>query len=291
MNLPPQRYFTPLRYPGGKAKIAPFFRALIESNSLADGEYVEPYCGGAGIALDLLFHEYVSRVHLNDVDRMVNLFWNVVLADTESLCRRIRDTKLSVTTWKRQREIIRNPAGKSEIDCAFAFLLLNRTNRSGIIRGGVIGGLDQSGPWKIDARFNGPELIRRIKKIARYRERIVVTCTDAMKFLKISQRTFGEKALVYLDPPYFQSGRRLYTNSYDKTDHAHLAKMVLKRLRRNWVVSYDNVAEILRLYRGVRRRVYSLSYSAAEKKRGNEVMFFSADLTIPKNYPLFSPVP
>ena len=81
MSDPDQRliHFTPLRYPGGKAKLAPYVKNLMKVNRLLDGEYVEPYAGSAAIALELLFHEYVSKIHINDISRPVHAFWKSAL--------------------------------------------------------------------------------------------------------------------------------------------------------------------------------------------------------------------
>ena len=85
-------HFTPLRYPGGKGKLAAYIKRLMKENRLLDGEYVEPYAGGAAIALELLFHEYVSAMHINDVSVPVHAFWKSVLKHTEELAKLIIDT-------------------------------------------------------------------------------------------------------------------------------------------------------------------------------------------------------
>jgi DNA adenine methylase len=50
---------------------------------------------------------------------------------------------------------------------------------------------------------------------------------------------------------------------------------------RYWVVSYDNVSQINRLYSGFRKIVYNVGYSAREVRTGKEVMFFSPNMDIP----------
>ena len=102
-------HFTPLRYPGGKAKLALYVKRLMKENRLLDGEYVEPYAGGAAIALELLFHEYVSRIHINDVSKPVHAFWKSVLGHTEDFCRRIIKSPLTVAQWDKQKLILDNP--------------------------------------------------------------------------------------------------------------------------------------------------------------------------------------
>src|ERR1035438_7770749 len=158
-DQPAQRrliHFTPLRYPGGKAKLASYVKSLMKENRLLDGEYVEPYAGGAAIALELLFHEYVSRIHINDISKPVYAFWRSILRRTDDFCRRVRNTSLTVAAWDKQKYALQNPRDHDDLDLGFAMFFLNRTNRSGILNGGIIGGRDQTGPWKIDARYNAP---------------------------------------------------------------------------------------------------------------------------------------
>lgn len=219
-------HFTPLRYPGGKAKLAAFVKSLMKENRLLDGEYVEPYAGGAAIALELLFHEYVERIHINEVSRPVHAFWRAVLDHTEALCKLVYDTKLTVAAWDKQRRVIEAPKKHDALTLGFATFFLNRTNRSGILNGGIIGGRDQTGPWKIDARYNAPELVNRIQSIAAMRDRIKLTRKDALVFLKAGAEKWPQKTLVYLDPPYYVKGRDLYYDFYKPEDHASVAEFV-----------------------------------------------------------------
>ena len=275
-------HFTPLRYPGGKGKLAAYIKCLMKTNRLLDGEYVEPYAGGAAIALELLFHEYVSRIHINDVSRPVHAFWKSVLQHTEELCRLVIDTPLTVKSWDQQKQVLANPAEHDEITLGFATFFLNRTNRSGILNGGIIGGRDQSGPWKIDARFNAPELVHRITAIAGMKGRISLTCQDALKFLKTGITRWPEKTLIYLDPPYYVKGRELYYDFYQHEDHERVASFVTDKIvRQSWIVSYDNVQAIRDLYTGSHHVTYDIGYSARSARRGSEVMFFCDGLEVP----------
>lgn len=275
-------HFTPLRYPGGKGKLAPFVKRLIELNHLNDGEYAEPYAGGAGIALELLFHEYVATIHINDISRPVYSFWKSVLSHTDALTRLVRDTPLTVRSWDKQKLIFSNQDEHDDVALGFATFFLNRTNRSGILNGGIIGGRDQSGPWKIDARFNASELIHRIEAIARLSRRINVSREDAYDFLSARLNVLPKNSLIYLDPPYYVKGKALYYDYYTHDDHMRVAKLMTKRLRRwRWIVSYDNVPAVRKMYAGCRSLVYKVGYSAREFRRGSEVMFFCDHLQVP----------
>ena len=156
----------------------------MKENRLLDGEYLGPYTGDAAVALELLFHEYVSRIHINDVSKPVHAFSESVLDHTEEFCRLILRIPLTVAQWDKQKQLLENSAKYEDIELGFATFFLNRTNRSGILNGGSIGGRNQTVPWRIDARFNAKELVHRVEAIARMREKIKLTRLDALKFLK-----------------------------------------------------------------------------------------------------------
>ena len=275
-------HFTPLRYPGGKGKLAAFIKRLMKENRLLDGEYVEPYAGGAAIALELLIHEYVSRIHINDVSKPVHAFWKSVLNHTDALAKRVIDTPLTVKAWDNQKRIMEHTADHDDLTLGFATFFLNRTNRSGILNGGIIGGRDQTGPWKIDARYNARELVHRIEAIARMKNRIHLTRQDALRFLKSGVNKWPEKTLIYLDPPYYVKGRDLYYDFYEPKDHESVANFVRTGItKQRWVVSYDNEPAIRKLYSEAPHIVYDIGYSARSAKQGSEVMFFGDGLKIP----------
>jgi len=274
-------HFTPLRYPGGKAKLAAYVKLLLTENRLLDGEYVEPYAGGSGIALELLFHEYVSRIHINDISRPIHAFWKAVLDHTEDLCRLVANTPLTVKSWDQQRLVVDNPAQHEILTLGFATFFLNRTNRSGILNGGIIGGRDQTGPWKIDARYNSKELIHRIEAVASLKSRIRLSRRDALRFLESGIGKWPEKTLIYLDPPYYVKGRHLYDDFYREQDHQSVAEFVGSITRQKWIVSYDNEPAIRKLYKGYPHIVYDIGYSARAASKGSEVMFFGPGLKVP----------
>jgi DNA adenine methylase len=272
---------TPLRYPGGKGKLTEFVKLVFEENELLGGHYAEPYAGGAGVALNLLMLQYAACIHLNDIDPAVFAFWHSVLNFTEELCKSIRDAKLNVKERARQKAIQADMKNHSLLEIGFSTFYLNRTNRSGILNGGVIGGNDQTGEWKIDARFNKIELCRRVETIALYRSRIRLYNLDAADLIIDVLPSLPKSSLVYLDPPYYENADRLYRNHYKHDDHAAIANLVINKITLPWIVSYDNTPEICKMYRGISTIKYGMTYSAQEYYKGSEVMFFSPSLTVP----------
>jgi DNA adenine methylase len=260
----------------------------MSANDLLDGEYVEPYAGGAGIALELLLQEYVSRIHINDISQLVHSFWWSVLHRTENLCRLIVDTPRTVEAWDKQKRVLMSPSEYSQLEVGFATFFLNRTNRSGILNGGIIGGRNQTGPWKIDARYNVRDLVARIEAIAKLRSRIALTKLDAVTFLSVGIRKWPKKTLIYLDPPYYEKGRELYYDFYNNDDHMAVANYMQGHVSdQQWIVSYDNVKPIRDMYSARRHCTYSIGYSARGSRQGSEVMFFCDTLKVP---PLVGPV-
>lgn len=276
------RYKTPLRYPGGKQRLAPFIREVMAENNLLGGDYIEPYAGGAGVAMELLLAGDVARVHLNDASPALHAFWRSILDETEEFCRRIACASMTVAEWRRQKSIMVDHANASMMDLGFSLFFLNRCNRSGIPSGGVIGGLEQSGPWKMDARFNRKTLIARVEAIAYRRDLVKVSNLDAVDFLTTKLVGMPKKSLVYLDPPYFKKADRLYLNHYTAEDHAHIAQVIQKKVRIPWVVSYDCAPEILGHYATRQFFMYDLQYNAANAYKGREAFFFSDSIRIPK---------
>ncbi len=275
------RPLTPLRYPGGKSAFAPFIKSLLEQNDLVGGHYLEPFAGGAGVAIDLLLNGYCSDIHINDFDEAIYHFWKAIVQDTESFLKKLHDTDITIEEWHRQKEILANPEQHSPLEFGFAAFFLNRTNRSGILKAGVIGGKNQTGNYKLDARFNKISLTNRIQNIAQHAKNIHIYNEDALALLGQVDELLPEQSLIYLDPPYYVKGQGLYRNFYQHDDHVAI-KDALGKTKRKWIVSYDNNPEIKTIYKDYIQDEYILGYCAYHKTKGSEVMIYGKDLINPK---------
>jgi DNA adenine methylase len=279
------RFYSPLRYPGGKGKISKYFKDLLQTNNLRESIYVEPYAGGASVALSLLIDGYVSRIIINDIDLSIYAFWHSVLNQPDKLCNLIEKTPVNIKTWEDQKEIQKNKVRTGLLELGFSTFFLNRTNRSGIIRAGVIGGKKQQGKWKIDARYNQKDLIERIKLIASHKDRIELHNKDAVVLINELSKKLPKNALFYLDPPYHVKGKDLYLNHYVDKDHKDIAEAIKKLNKQRWVITYDNAPLIRDLYSSYKQVKYFLRYSAAKSKKGEELMIFSRNIYVPMNSP------
>lgn len=273
--------FSPLRYPGGKGKLAAYITDLASKNGLVGGHYAEPFAGGAAVALDLLFSGVVKHVHINDLDPCVHAFWNSAVVQTDAFVELIFRTDVTIDAWKRARETKQRWHQFSELEVGFATFFLSRTNRSGILNGGPIGGLQQEGKWKLDCRFNKSELASRVRRIGFFRSRITVTGLDAKAFLTEARSSLPENTLWYIDPPYYQKGATLYKNHFTHADHVELAEQVFKLPRGRWIVSYDNAPEISQIYGDYEQEIFSVNYTARSYSRGSEIMIFAPGVSRP----------
>lgn len=274
-------FYSPLRYPGGKNKLSKFVAEVCVRNNV-NGHYVEPYAGGASVALFLLLNGYVKKITINDSDRAIYAFWYAVKNQTEVFCELIQKTDVTLENWNKCREIQKNKKEASLLELGFSTFFLNRTNVSGILDGGVIGGREQKGKYKIDCRFNKEALIKRIRVIGEHKKNIEVCNLDALDLIKkIKKISRNDNTIFYFDPPYYLKGASLYLNHYKHDDHEKVSEAIKGIENIRWIVSYDDTQEIKKLYRACKSAKLTLPHTARERKIGEEVLFFSKGLIVP----------
>jgi DNA adenine methylase len=280
-----RRYLSPLRYPGGKARLAPFLGGLIKSQARQSKIYVEPFAGGAGAALLLLVDEYVEAIELNDLDAGIVAFWNAVFFHTDALVERITNAKVTIREWRKQREVFHSSHANDPVERGYATFFLNRTSRSGILDARPIGGLDQAGEWSVDARFNREALAERVAYLGRYRQRVRVHHRDGLSFLRSHLKRHFADAFYYIDPPYLNNGADLYLDTMTWKDHERLADMLASN-EAKWVLTYDNDRRVSKLYPKNKRVKFAIAHSAAVQHIGTEFVVFSNSLRPPTSKPV-----
>jgi len=273
---------SPLRYPGGKGAFFTYIAEIMKYNELCGGRYFEPFAGGAGVALALLSSNIASDVVLNDADYHIYCFWASILNENERFINTIWNTNLSITEWYKQKTIYDESEKYSVFEVGFSAFFLNRCNRSGILAGaGPIGGYEQKGSWRLDARFNKNDLTNRIADIGALKNRILVSNRDAIEFLTEYLPRERENALVYVDPPYVSAGKRLYLNLYSSEDHRNLADYLLRQVNLKWIMTYDDNTLIRELYSPCQKWVYNLGYSLQSKQKGKELLIAPRYIQLP----------
>ncbi len=277
--------FSPLRYPGGKSRITKTIETIltkIDNNNKIT--YIEPFAGGAGIAINLLLAEKVEKIVINDYDKAVYSFWRAIKEKPESFIKLIYDVPINIDEWYRQKRIYTENNKKYSLQLGFAAFYLNRTNRSGILNAGPIGGYSQNGNYKMNVRFNKQLLIEKIKNISLKKKNIYIYNKEVRSFIVNVLPKFGNRSFVYLDPPYFNNGQRLYQNFFTLEDHKQIAQYICQNIHCPWIITYDDVPEIKMIYSNYEQRTFQLNYSAANKGNGTEIMIFKSRNLIPDQW-------
>lgn len=283
--------FSPFRYPGGKSQLYPFVKNLIELNQ-THGTYIEPFAGGSATGLKLLFKGDVNHIIINDFDTSIYSVWHAILNHPDYLIKLIRDVpfdyyqpgsdETNIQYWKQQHEIyFENMGNPTSIELAFATFFLNRTNVSGIITGGPLGGWGQQ-KNKISARFNKKTMIDKIMAIYAKRDSITISNVDALELIPMLPKQYAtDNTFIFFDPPYIDQGSKLYFSSLTDDDHSRLAKEILSLRQYKWIVTYDHAPLVNHLYHSANGRYeYQLNYSANSKNRGKAPEYlFSSPVT------------
>lgn len=265
---------SPLRYPGGKSKLYGLIESIISQYSDMVDTYVEPFAGGAAIALQLLQNNRVKKVIINDINIGIYSFWDSVCNQTDDFLKLLYDTKINIENYELQKQIYENEK-RASLELGFATFFLNRTNFSGVLEAGPIGGYNQTGKYLIDARFNKIDLSKKIQKIAQFSSNIAIFNLDILDFIKQVEKK-KRKIFTYFDPPYFVKGKALYTNFLEKEDHLMIYNEI-KKIKTPWLLTYDNVPEISDIYKQYKQYEFNLSYTvnSIANRKGSELLVSS----------------
>jgi DNA adenine methylase len=268
---------SPLRYPGGKRRLVPYVAAALEANALRPELFVEPFAGGASVALELAEADAVERIGIADLDPYVAAFWRTAFFDCDWLCHQVERIEVSLATWERMKGA-RYTAARS---MALACLFLNRTSFNGTLhrRAGPIGGKAGESDYAIACRFPRERLVRRLRaceELARDGRVAFVHCASALETIRyartIASRNEGS-LFFYFDPPFWAKSHRLYRYSFEDPDHEAFSES-LHQVREPYLLSYDPAPEVGSLYASheVQIETIELFYAATQRSAGRELM-------------------
>ena len=274
---------NPLRYPGSKASFSSSVGAFVTACGYTGFEIVEPFAGSASVSIDLVSSGICSKATLIERDPLLYAFWHAVFFDTQRLCNKIKELSVNLATWHELRPLltIKSPDEHELLDLAVAGLFFNRTNFSGVLHAGPIGGQQQKSAYKINCRFNKDDLIVRIRAISKLKDRVAVIFSDALEYLENQKSLNNLNRFYYIDPPYFVQGEKLYRYSFELPQHKQLAK-VLRELKAPWLLSYDKHAVIEMLYERYVSSGFEFKYSSKTRKVERE--FLVTNIKLPKKF-------
>lgn len=278
---------SPLRYPGSKRSLFSFIKKTFEINKIHPSIFIEPFAGGASVALQMLQENLTDQIILVDVDPWITSFWQTVFFDTDWLVEQIYSIDVTIEKWHELKGS--NPT--STRDQALTCFFLNRTSFSGILEASVgpIGGKEQKSIYKIDCRFMRDTLSNRIRQASLFKERVhaIWNCSWIEGIRKVRSEQENGKVprsglFFYLDPPFFEEAYALYRFYFTEKDHLELRDYLLT-LKDNWLLSYDSAEQVNLLYgeaistgmNGAKQHNIELHYSLAQlpkRKRGKEVI-------------------
>lgn len=277
---------SPLRYPGGKTQLSEFLRNLLEINNMNNVIYCEPFSGGFGAGLELLFSNSVDSIIINDLDIGIYSIWYAILNECERFVGAINDIPITLDEWHNQKRIYLDLKKDKEysLELAIATFFLNRTNVSGIVSGGPIGGQQQTSQYLIDCRFNKTSLIQKIININNQRDRITLHNLEANQLIQnVLLNINSNNLFVFFDPPYYKQGKNLYTNFFDHENHVELQKCIELMNDFKWITTYDYEKNIKDIYSNYTALEYKIRYSANRVRKETEYLFHSP-ITLVESY-------
>lgn len=274
------RDVTPLRYPGGKGVLKYFLANSVLNNNLKGGVIVEPFCGGSGATIPLLKSGIIEELWMNDASPLISSFWESLFFNTNELVKLIKETPVCMKTWNACKEVVDSPYKHDTLKLGFSSFFLNRTNRSGLLMGGPIGGKNQSGPYLMQCRFNKEKLISRVLSVASLRDKVKIDNIDGVDFLKKTE-SMVDSSLVFIDPPYVKQGYNIYRKySFKKHDHVRLSEYI-QRSKWKWIITYDDHQLVKDLYSGDAVQSMRIDYFSKKEKSNNEIIFAAQSCILP----------
>src|SRR3990167_6998031 len=279
-------FYSPLRYPGSKRKLCNYLDKILAKNNYSPQVLIEPFVGGGSVFINFLLRHKEGKVVIEDKDELIYNFWKTLFDEPSYLIRFVKKVRVDLKTFDRYRHVSSHTDKFSRKKLAEACLFLNRTSFSGILNNsaGPIGGREQKSIYKIDCRFGRENLIKKIKSISAFKNRVVVlpyNWEETLKYVAGEDKYKNARLLYYFDPPFYKKAAQLYRYHFDNVSHKNLRDRLMK-LKQAWILSYDRAQEIQNLYSAFTRINVSMPYSINSPAKRLEKELIITPLKLPK---------
>jgi DNA adenine methylase len=260
----------PLKRHGGKFYLADWIISHFPSRDTWH-LYREPYFGGGSVLLRL-DPEGISEA-VNDLDRELMDFWQVLATTPDRMLRQLWATPFSPEIWDASMASL---ADDDRVRRATAFFIRCRQSRQGLMKNyatptsRIRGGMSENVSAWWGAIDSLPEIHERLRRVEIY-------CMDAIEFIL---KTDHPKAFFYLDPPYLHETRTVKdAYQHEMTDTQHNALLsVLEKLQGKFLISgyhsdlYDGWAE-RNSYHVYEKQIDNKASSSETKRQMTEVLW------------------
>ena len=267
---------TPLRYPGGKTWLLDYVKAFARFHKLSSTTIVEPYGGSASISVGLIRSQLVTDATVCERDPLIVAFWNVAIHRNEELIEYLSSLEINMETWYGLRRYLdlEKTNLQNELEAAGAFLFFNRTNYSGIIKGGPLGGKKQLSKYKLNCRFNKGRIADKIRSLKALEDKLKIIQIDGLEYMKNHALQSPDNVFFYVDPPYYGAGKDLYRFYFTDFDHQQLSAF-LTGTEIPWLLSYDDAEFIRNLYQKKSNLPVYTDYQSGHLRRGVKELLIS----------------
>lgn len=245
------------RYPGGKSKLKKVISKHLSIYASENGlEYREPFFGGGSIGIEFLsmFSNRRRKIWINDKDSGIAALWTSVIRYPDLLKTMVIEFIPSVEAFYQYRDILtsisENLSSEQEIaKYGFMKLAVHQISYSGLgtKSGGPLGGKKQGGKYKIDCRWSPEYICGKIDFLHRLLNEADVRGNQCANLDFMDLIKDQERAILYLDPPYYEKGNDLYQYGFLESDHVRMAN-ALRETNHAWLLSYDDCQEVRDLY-------------------------------------------
>lgn len=255
-------YKSPLRYPGGKARMV---KKILERAPAGYQEYREPFLGGGSVLFAVRSEDMNRYCQVSDIFSELMTFWWQCKFHSSYMIKTIND-------WKQQypdgRELHKNCKKQVTLakDRGTAFFILNRISFSGLT---MSGGYSKA---SYEGRFNQSH-ISRIKDADSVLENVELRFVGYEALLHEP----GKDVWLFMDPPYDIKSDNLYGNkgnTHKGFDHVKFADEC-KKSPHKWLITYNDNENIRKLFSWANIQEIDVTYNMNSNNKKKKELFIT----------------